>query len=53
MDHARTLREQLEVEVFKANAIGQAFYTKYGFILIEEKVHDQTGFELLRLRFES
>ncbi len=50
MDHALELRKELEVEVFTENAIGRAFYARYGFELIEEKVHDQTGFELMRLR---
>ena len=51
MDKAKELCEQLEVEVFVKNAIGRAFYAKYGFAPIEEKVHDQTGFDLLRLRY--
>ncbi|WP_246151753.1 GNAT family N-acetyltransferase [Rubripirellula reticaptiva] len=51
MDKAKALREELEVEVFVKNAIGRAFYAKHGFELLEEKVHDQTGFDLLRLRF--
>ena len=50
MDHARGLREELEVEVFKANLIGRAFYAKYGFVLIQEKVHDETGLDILCLR---
>ena len=51
MDKAKELREELEVEVFVKNPIGGAFYAKYGFTPIEEKVHEQTGFDLLRLRF--
>ena len=50
MDKAKDLRKELEVEVFVKNAIGRAFYTRYGFVTIAEKVHDQTGFDLLRLR---
>ena len=49
MDHARGLREELEVEVFKANVIGRAFYARYGFELMQEKVHDQTGLDVMRL----
>jgi putative acetyltransferase len=49
MDHARGLREELEVEVFKANVIGRAFYARYGFELMQEKVHDQTGLDMMRL----
>ena len=51
MDKAKELRGELEVEVFVNNAIGRSFYAKYGFTPIQEKVHDQTGFDLLRLRF--
>jgi putative acetyltransferase len=50
MDHALELREELEVEVFTENVIGRAFYAKYGFQLMQKKVHDQTGLELMRLR---
>lgn len=51
MDHVAALHPTLEVEVFKANAIGRAFYEKYGFQLIQEHLHDATGQPLLRLRF--
>lgn len=50
MDKARELRGELDVEVFTANKIGRAFYAKYGFELIEKKVHDQTGHSVMRLR---
>lgn len=50
MDKARELRGELVVEVFKANTMGRAFYAKYGFEIVAEKVHEQTGFDLLRLR---
>lgn len=49
METARELRGELFVEVFKANTIGRAFYAKYGFEIVAEKVHEQTGFDLLRL----
>jgi putative acetyltransferase len=51
MDHASTLHENLEVEVFKENAIGRKFYSSYGFKVLSERVHDETGNELLRLRY--
>ena len=51
MNKAKELRGELEVDVSVKNAIGRAFYAKYGFTPIEEKVHEQTGFDLLRLRF--
>ena len=53
MDKARKVRHELEVEVFTANSIGRAFYAKYGFELIEEKIHAPTGQDLLRLRLSA
>ncbi len=53
MDKARELRGELVVEVFTENTIGRAFYAKYGFETVAEKVHEQTGFDLLRLRLPS
>ena len=50
MDKARDLRGELEVEVFTANEIGRAFYAKYGFELMEAKIHQPSGFEVMRLR---
>ena len=50
MDSARMVRDQLELEVFKENALGRAFYARYGFELVHEKIHEQTGREILRLR---
>ncbi len=50
IDRARALRGALEVEVFERNALGRAFYSAVGFELVDRKVHDPTGFEVLRLR---
>jgi len=50
MDKARSLREQLEVEVFKENALGRGFYARYGFELVHEELHEPTGQQMLRLR---
>lgn len=50
MDHARSLRRGLEVEVFSDNQIGRAFYSSYGFELMLRKIHKPTGLPLLRLR---
>lgn len=49
VDHARTVRDHLEVEVFKENQIGRSFYLKYGFQPVLEKLHEETGLVLLRL----
>ena len=51
MDKARELHGDLEVEVFKVNKIGRAFYDRYGFELLEEKLHEQTGQQVLRLKY--
>lgn len=50
MDQARALRGELEVEVFERNLLGRAFYAKLGFEVMHQNVHDQTGFEVMRLR---
>jgi putative acetyltransferase len=51
MDKARDLHGDLEVEVFAENPIGRKFYTRYGFVLLEEKLHEQTGQQVLRLKY--
>ncbi|MFI4874273.1 MAG: GNAT family N-acetyltransferase [Blastopirellula sp. JB062] len=51
MDHAAQLHDELEVEVFALNLNGRAFYTRYGFVPLEEKRHEPTGQQVLRLRF--
>ena len=51
MDKAQSLHCDLEVEVFKKNSIGRKFYTDYGFKLTEEKFHEPTGQQVLRLKF--
>lgn len=50
MDHAHSLRATLELDVFKANKIGRRFYDRYGFELIEERVHEETGYPMLRMK---
>ena len=51
MDKAQALHGDLEVEVFKENSIGCAFYFRYGFELLKETLHEPTGQQLLRLGF--
>ncbi|MDP8252896.1 MAG: GNAT family N-acetyltransferase [Candidatus Kaelpia aquatica] len=53
MDKAQELCGNLEVEVFKDNKIGQKFYFRYGFEILEEKVHEPTGNKVLRLKLVS
>ncbi|MEE4217501.1 MAG: GNAT family N-acetyltransferase [Xanthomonadales bacterium] len=51
MDKAQDLHGDLEVEVFKRNTVGRNFYSKYGFEYLEEKLHEPTGQQVLRLKF--
>jgi len=51
MDKAQELHGDLEVEVFKENSIGRKFYSRYGFELMEEKMHGPTEQLVLRLKF--
>jgi putative acetyltransferase len=51
MDKAQEIHGDLEVEVFKVNIIGRNFYSKYGFEQLEEKLHEPTGQQVLRLKF--
>jgi hypothetical protein len=50
MHRARVSTEEFEVEVFERNLLGRAFYAGLEFELVHKKVHDQTGFEIMRLR---
>ena len=50
MDKAHEQKGDLEVEVFSENTIGCAFYQRYGFSKIEEKLHDETGCQLVRFQ---
>jgi putative acetyltransferase len=51
MDTAQALHGNLEVEVFKANTIGRKFYARYGFEQLDEKLHEPTGQQVLRLKY--
>jgi len=51
MNKAKAMNDSLEVEVFKANAIGRKFYSNYGFKPLLEKVHTATGELVIRLQF--
>lgn len=43
--------KELEVEVFRDNKIGRAFYAKYGFKMIKEYFHEESKQVLLRMKF--
>ena len=50
MDHARDIRDFLELFVFKDNKVGRDFYKKCGFQEAGEQIHEETGFMQVRLR---
>ncbi|MEO9801730.1 MAG: GNAT family N-acetyltransferase [Reichenbachiella sp.] len=52
MDHVSLLHSELEVEVFKNNSIGRAFYDRYGFEQIAESVHEPTNQKLIRMKYK-
>jgi len=47
----KELHEELEVEVFKKNKIGRAFYDKYGFKTVKEEINEESQQEVLRMKF--
>lgn len=51
MDKAQALHGDLEVEVFKENAIGRKFYDRYGFLPSQESYHEPTGQWALTMTF--
>jgi len=52
IDHVRSSREHLELDVFAANEIGTAFYDAYGFAVVGERLDEETGLGVLRLRLD-
>lgn len=53
MDFISQFHEEIEVEVFKENKIGRAFYDKYGFKTIKEYIHEETDQVVYRMRYKS
>lgn len=53
VDHAFALKGPLRVEVFKDNAIGRAFYDRYGFVLEDEYLHEPSGAVTCRMAMKS
>ena len=50
VDFIKKDHSELEVEVFEKNAIGRAFYDKHGFQLIKKYNHEESGYDVLRLK---
>ncbi|WP_234952165.1 GNAT family N-acetyltransferase [Rhodopirellula baltica] len=53
MDHAVSVRGDLELEVFVDNPTGRGFYQNYRFVSLEQKLHEPSGHPVLRLRFDT
>ncbi|RED51293.1 putative acetyltransferase [Aestuariispira insulae] len=53
MDKAVLEKGDLEVVVFKENAIGRAFYDRYGFKKIDEFPFEETGDLCFRMAFKA
>ncbi|AXT20429.1 GNAT family N-acetyltransferase [Flavobacteriaceae bacterium AU392] len=51
VDHIKDVYENLEVEVFKNNKIGRAFYDKYGFKEVKRYSFEQANQEVIRMRY--
>ena len=51
MDCVAEFHPVLEVEVFKRNNIGRAFYDRYGFVPFKEHMHEETGEVLIRMSY--
>ena len=49
LDHARTVRPRIHLEVFKENHAGRRFYVKYGFREVSERPHEDFGHMLVRV----
>lgn len=50
LDHVRSLHQELEVDVFKANDRGCRFYAAMGFVVVGERLDEETGQLVLRMR---
>ena len=43
LDHAKCLRKELSLSVYKENAPSVGFYTSQGFKRVKEQIDEQTG----------
>ena len=50
VDFIKKEHSDLEVEVFEKNIIGRAFCDKYGFEIIKKYYHEESGYDVLRLK---
>ncbi len=50
VDFAKTIRDELVLNVFEENTIGRGFYDKYGFEIVERHIHELTNLPLIRMK---
>ena len=50
MNHARSIRDILELDVFSDNRVGRDFYEKFGFSQVDKHLHQETGKMQIRLK---
>ena len=53
MDATAHGRAFVDVEVFKENPIGRAFYQRYGFREVSKSIHEATGETLIRMQWRA
>lgn len=53
MNAAAKGRAFVDVEVFKNNPIGRAFYDRYGFQEVRRSIHEPTGETLIRMQWRA
>lgn len=49
VDHIVALKGPLRVEVFARNELGRPFYERYGFLLDDEYLHEESGQRTLKM----
>ena len=50
VDHARSLKGALRVEVFEQNAVGRPFYDRYGFVETGRYLHQESDQMMIKMR---
>ena len=51
LKYVEDMNTELEVEVFDKNTKAKEFYLRYGFSIFEESFHEESGQEVIRLKF--
>lgn len=51
VNFVKAFHSEMQVDVFEENALGRAFYDKYGFVMKERYFHAASGSFVLRLHY--